>query len=75
MSHSNLGEFFTALISCALERCERSDPATLRFEIGRLAHLTFGYSERAWLDQLIADAALDEQSQGVLLTQLERILS
>ena len=75
MSTPHLGEFFTALLSCAIERCQRGTPATLRLELGRLCYLTFGYSERDWLDQAIFEASLDDQSQVTLLAQLDQTLS
>ena len=56
MSTPHLGEFFAALLNSAIERCERGEPASLRLEIGRLTYLTFGYSERAWLDQMAEEA-------------------
>ena len=64
MPAPHLGEFFTAFLSYAIERCERGDPASLRFEVGRLAYLTFGYSERDWLEQLVFDAHLDDGGNG-----------
>ena len=75
MSTPHLGEFFAALLGCAIERCERGDPASLRYEIGRLAYLTFGYSERDWLDQALFESDLNDETQGVLLAQLDRELS
>ena len=75
MSTPHLGEFFTTLLSCAIERCDRGDPASLRREVGRLTYLTFGYSDRDWLDQAIFEANLDDHSQGTLLAQLDRELS
>ena len=75
MSTPHLGEFFAALLGCAIERCERGDPASLRYEIGRLAFLTFGYSERDWLDQALFESDLNDETQGVLLAQLDRELS
>ena len=74
MSTPHLGEFFAALLGCAIERCERGDPASLRYEIGRLAYLTFGYSERDWLDQALFESDLNDETQGVLLAQLDREL-
>ena len=75
MSAPHLGEFFAALLSCAIERCERGEPASLRYEIGRLAYLTFGYSDREWLDRALFESELNDETQGALLAQLDRELS
>ncbi len=74
MATPKLGEFFTALVECALERCERPEAQALRRQLGRLLYLTLGYAPRAWVQQA-RELGADGQAKSLLLAQLEHHLT
>ena len=75
MSTLRLGEFFTTLIGCAIERCHEGEPKTLRIELGRLSYLTLGYAPISWVDRLRQENGIDDQAHSLLIAQLNRHLA
>lgn len=73
MSTPKLGEFFTSLVECALERCEHPSPSALRRQLGALLHLTLGYAPREWVEQTRSLGG-DHQARSLLLAQLDHHL-